>query len=163
MKNPLVWNHKALSLDIRYEASSGRSLPSLFKLEPWGQKWPRPRDHMLYIGLNRGKHKKIFLSETIRPRALIFWYVASPCGLLPSLFKLCPWGQKWPCLGGHLLYEDLYREKHEKIFLSEAIRPRALIYWYEASSSRLLPSLFKLYPWSQKWSRPGGHVLHRLI
>ena len=31
-----------------------------------------PRDHMLYIGLNREKHEKIFLSETIRPRALIF-------------------------------------------------------------------------------------------
>ena len=27
---------------------------------------------MLYIGLNREKHEKIFLSETIRPRALIF-------------------------------------------------------------------------------------------
>ena len=27
---------------------------------------------MLYIGLNREKHIKIFLPETIRPRALIF-------------------------------------------------------------------------------------------
>ena len=27
---------------------------------------------MLYIGLNREKHEKIFLSETIRPRAMIF-------------------------------------------------------------------------------------------
>ena len=33
--------------------------------------WPRPRDHMLYIGLNREKHEKIFLSETIRPRDLV--------------------------------------------------------------------------------------------
>ena len=27
---------------------------------------------MLYIGLNREKHEKVFLSETIRPRAMIF-------------------------------------------------------------------------------------------
>ena len=27
---------------------------------------------MLYIGLYREKHEKIFLSETIRPRAMIF-------------------------------------------------------------------------------------------
>ena len=27
---------------------------------------------MLYIGLNREKHEKIFLSETIWPRAMIF-------------------------------------------------------------------------------------------
>ena len=27
---------------------------------------------MLYIGLNREKHEKIFLSETIRRRAMIF-------------------------------------------------------------------------------------------
>ena len=27
---------------------------------------------MLYIGLNRERHAKIFLSETIRPRAMIF-------------------------------------------------------------------------------------------
>ena len=28
--------------------------------------------HMFYIGLYREKHDKIFLSETIRPRVLIF-------------------------------------------------------------------------------------------
>ena len=31
-----------------------------------------PGDHLLYIGLNRVKPEKIFLSETIRPRAMIF-------------------------------------------------------------------------------------------
>ena len=30
------------------------------------------RGHMFYIGLYRGRHGKIFVSETIRPRALIF-------------------------------------------------------------------------------------------
>ena len=32
---------------------------------PWGS-------HVLHIGLNREQHEKIFLSETTRPRALIF-------------------------------------------------------------------------------------------
>ena len=77
--------------------------------------------------LNREKHGKIFLSETIRPRALIFGIVASS-GPLPSLFKLCHRGQKWPYPGGHMFYIDLYRENHEKIFLSETTRPRALIF-----------------------------------
>ena len=34
MKNILVWNHKAWSLDILYEASPSRLLPRLFKLCP---------------------------------------------------------------------------------------------------------------------------------
>ena len=32
----------------------------------------RPGGHKLYIGLHSEKHEKIFLSETIRPRDLIF-------------------------------------------------------------------------------------------
>ena len=31
-----------------------------------------PQVHMFYIGLYREQHEKIFLSETTRPRALIF-------------------------------------------------------------------------------------------
>ena len=30
--------------------------------------------------------------------------------------------------GGHMFYIGLYREQHEKIILSEATRPRALIF-----------------------------------
>ena len=32
----------------------------------------QPRGHMFYVGLLRENHEKIFLSETIRPIALIF-------------------------------------------------------------------------------------------
>ena len=46
---------------------------------------------------------------------------------LVNLYKVYPWGQKWPCLGGHMFYIDLYRENHEKL-LSETIWPRALIF-----------------------------------
>ena len=37
-----------------------------------GKKWPRHWGHMFYIGLYRETHGNIFLSETIRPRDLIF-------------------------------------------------------------------------------------------
>ena len=71
-KNILVWNHKAYSLAIWYEASSSGHLPSLFKLWSVGQKWACPGGHMFYIGLYRENMKKIFLSEATRPKVLIF-------------------------------------------------------------------------------------------
>ena len=83
---------------------------------------------MLYEDLYRENHEKIFLLEAIRPRALIYWYEASSSRLLPSLFKLYPWSQKWPRPGGHMFYTGLYREQHEKIYLSETTRPRVLIF-----------------------------------
>ena len=78
---------------------------------------------MLYIGLFREKHENIFLSETTRPGAMIF-------GMKHYLvvLKLYPWRQRWPHPGGHMLYIGLSREKHEKIFLSETIRRRAMIF-----------------------------------
>ena len=52
--------------------------------------------HMFNIGLySEKREKKIFWSETIWP-SLVIWYVASHGGPPTSLFKLCPWGQKWP-------------------------------------------------------------------
>ena len=63
----------------------------------------------------------------MRPSALIFGMLVcsmSLCGPLPSLFKLfvCsnPLGEKWPGPGGHMFCKGLYREKHEKIFLSKS-------------------------------------------
>ena len=71
--------------------------------------------------------EKIFLFETIRHRNLIF-DIASPSGPLPSLFKLCPWGQKWPCPSSHMFCIGFIKGNHSKIFLSETTRPRALIF-----------------------------------
>ena len=39
---------------------------------PLGPKMARPRDHLFNMGLYWEKCEKMFLSETIRPRALIF-------------------------------------------------------------------------------------------
>ena len=71
--------------------------------------------------------KKIFLSETTRPRALIFGIKHHLVDLYLVCSNYTP-GAKWPHPWGHMLYIGLNREKHEKIFLSETIRPRAMIF-----------------------------------
>ena len=55
------------------------------------------------------------------------WYVTSSSGPLPSLFKLCSWGLKWP-IPEVTFYEGLVLRRHKKIFLSESKRLRALIF-----------------------------------
>ena len=89
-----------------------------------GTKYCHPGDHMFYIGLYKEKHEKIFLSETTGPRALSLdiWYVASPSGRS----NYGP-GAKIGPVAGVTFYIGLYR-KTQKIFLSETIRPRALIF-----------------------------------
>ena len=62
----------------------------------------------------RDEKLQIFLSET---RSLDIWYVASPSGPLPSLFKL------WPRPGGQMFYIGLYREKVKK---SSCLKPQGL-------------------------------------
>ena len=68
---------------------------------------------------------KIFLSETTRPRALIF-SVASSSG--PTKFvKIKPhWGQNRACLGWGSCFTQAYIGKRKKS--SETTRPRALIF-----------------------------------
>ena len=81
---------QGLELDIWYVASPSGPLPSLFKLYPWGQKWPCPGCQMFYIGLYRENTETSFLKP--EGLAIEIWYLASPSGPLPSLFKLYPWG-----------------------------------------------------------------------
>ena len=73
-----------------------------------------PGGHILYIGLYREKHEKIFLSETTRPRAMIF-------GMKHQLVDYAPGAKNGPALG--VTYFTLaYLGKTLKIFLSESIR-----------------------------------------
>ena len=69
---------------------------------------------------------KIFLTETTRPKALIFGMKHH----LVSLYQIC--SNYFPGINGpprgHMFYIGLYREKHEKIVLSETLRLRALIF-----------------------------------
>ena len=55
-----------------------------------------------------------FLVWNYMTQSLDIWYVASPGGPLPSLFKLCPWSLKWPHPGGHIFNKGLNSEKHKK-------------------------------------------------
>ena len=69
-KNLLAWKQKSLTLDIWYVASSSKPLTSLFKVCPWehnGPAWGH-----IFIKAYIGKTCQIILSETTRPRALVF-------------------------------------------------------------------------------------------
>ena len=59
---------------------------------------------MFYIGLYREKHGKIILSETIRPRALIFGMYHH----LVDLYQVCshytPRAKNGPTPGSHVLH-----------------------------------------------------------
>ena len=82
---------------------------------------------MLYIDFYMEKHEKIFLSETTRPRALIFGMKHH----LVDFYQVCSNYTLEPKVaspGSHMFYIGLYREQHKKIFLSETTRPRAMIF-----------------------------------
>jgi len=60
--------------------------------------------------INRSRGQKIGFQNATFKNLLVWnykaqsfhiWYIASFRGPLPKLFKLCPWGQIWPCPGGH--------------------------------------------------------------
>ena len=53
----------------------------------------RPGGHMFYIGLYREKHEKIFLSETTRPRALIFGMKYHLVNLYQVCSNFAPWAK----------------------------------------------------------------------
>ena len=62
-----------------------------------------------------------------------------------------------------MLYIDLYREKHEKIFLSETTRPRALIFGMKHHLVNFYQVFSNYSPGAKNTPQPGSHVLHRLI
>ena len=71
---------------------------------------------MFYIGLYREQHEKIFLSETTRPRALIFGMQYHVVDLYQVCSNYSPGAKNWRP-GGHMFYIGLYREQHEKHLL----------------------------------------------
>ena len=86
LKHLLVWNHKAMCLDICYVASSSGPLYQVcsnYAPEAWDH-WPHPG-----VGLYRENMKKNLV-----------W--ASSSEPLLSLSKLCTWGQKWPQRSGQI-------------------------------------------------------------
>ena len=69
---------------------------------PWG--------HLFYIGLYKVKHENIFLSETTRPRALIFGMKH----LQVDLYQVCsyhaPGAKNGPAAGSHVLHRLIQGE-----------------------------------------------------
>ena len=83
--------------------------------------------HVLHR-LKQGKREKIFLSETRRPRLLIFGIKLHLVDLCQICSNYSPGAKKWPGPGVHMFFIGLYRKNVKKIFLSETRRPRALIF-----------------------------------
>ena len=90
---------------------------------PLGPKKALPRGHIVYIGLYRENMETKPLSETIRPRALIFG-MCSIIKLSYQVFQIMPLRlKKIAPPRGPKFYIGLYREKHEK---SSCLKPQGL-------------------------------------
>ena len=79
-----------------------------------------PRGHMLYIGLCWEKHETIFLSETTRPRALIFGMKHQ----LVNLYQICsnyiPGTKMASAEGSHVLHRPILGKNMKK---SSCLKP----------------------------------------
>ena len=64
--------------------------------------------------------------------------------------------------GSHVLHR-LIQEKHEKIFFSETIMPRALIFGMKHHLVDLYQVCINHAPGAKNGPAPGSHVLHRLL
>ena len=92
--------------------------------------------------------------------SLDIWYVASPGRPSPSLFKSCPWGQKWPHPRGQIVYIGLYGENMKKIFWSEITRPRALSFGMKHHLVVLYQVCSNYTSGATKWPHPGSHMFY---
>ena len=72
-------------------------------------------------------------------------------------------GPKMALPNGQMFYIGLYREKHEKIFLSETSMPRALIFGMKHHLVDLYQVCSNYIPGAKNGPPPGSHVLHRPI
>ena len=79
-----------------------------------------PGGHMFYIGLYREKHEKTFLSETKRPRAMIFGMKHHLVNAGVNLYQVCsndiPGAKNGPPRG-HMFYLGLYRENIKNLLV----------------------------------------------
>ena len=109
---------------------------------------PAPRVTSLSIGTKKENFKNLLLWN-LKAWSLDIWYVASPSGPLPSLFKWCPWGQNWPHPGGHKF------EHRNKIFFSET---RCIELWYLLCDISLWTStkIVHMMPLGSKLATPRG-------
>ena len=144
---------------LEYVASSSGPLPSLFKLNPWGQKWPHPGGHMFYIGLYSENHEKIFLSHSLKPYGLESWYLV--------------WGIIWwtstkfvqmAQLRGHMFYIGLYSEKQKNLLVWNHKAKNGLPRGSCGITCVTTTKCIQIMPLGPKMDPTwGSHVFHRLI
>ena len=93
---------------------------------PLGSKISRPGGHMFYIGLYRENVKNLLVWNQ-KEKTIDIWYLASPSRNTTKLVQIIDLGPEIaPPKGSHVL--GLYRENVKKIFLSETMGLRALIF-----------------------------------
>ena len=87
-----------------------------------------PLGHMFCIGLYREKDETIFLSETTMPRVLIFGMKDHQVNLYQVCSNYISGAKMAPPKGSHVLHRPIEGKNMKKIFLSETINLRALIF-----------------------------------
>ena len=111
------------------------------------------------IRLYRGKQGKLFLSETSRPRALIFitWHhlvdLSHVCANYTTGAKMAPPQGSHVYIGKNM----------EKIFLSETIRHRALVFGIQHHLANFYQVCSNYAPGAKMTTLLESHILHRLI
>ena len=86
---------------------------------------------------------KNLLVQNYKAQSFHIWYIASSRGPLPKLFKLCPWGQIWPCPGGHNFTLIYIRKTYNDIFSWTANGNLTKLHWNDPW----------LVPYQSSWNR----------
>ena len=82
-----------------------------------------PQGSLVLHWLISGQCEKIFLSETTRPRALIFGMKHHLVDFNQVCSNNAPWAKNGPAPGYHMFCIDLYRENMKK---SSSLKPQGL-------------------------------------
>ena len=155
VKNLLAWNHRVL--EPWYLVCSITQVCSNNTIG--AKNGPAPGSHILHR-LCLENVKKIFLSETIWPRAFIFGMYH----YLVDLYQVCsnytPGAKNGPASGSHILH-GLCWENVKKIFLSETIWPRAFIFGMYHYLVDLYQVCSNYTPGAKNGPASGSHILHR--
>ena len=126
---------------------------------PWGTKWPRPWESLVWI---IEKLLKNLLLQNHLPQMLEIRYIALPSGLLPVLFKSRSEGPKWPYARSSWVWSVEIHRQYEKNLQFQYHLAQMLEIWYSGLHSWALLSLLKWWPQVTKSSAALGFGLELL-
>ena len=116
------------------------------QIMPLGPEIAPPGGHKFYISLYMEIHEKIFLSETIRPRALIGGMYHHLVDLYQVCLEYAPGTKKGPT-PGFTCFTYAYIWKNKIFWWSETIRPRALKFGMKHHLKNLYKVRLDHAPW----------------